>query len=180
MKSRLAVVSLFFFFLSCSTKSQRDYVQLEVPPVLASHSEAVEHLEETTARVNRIMNSMDDFVVSFEELAESVATLDTSMSKKEMRRIVEREMDKMGKAYIKIFANVGFFQLRMIQGEKRQREIEKNLSGEALECFRQNCFKLKFNTDSIKQRGEEIMADVGRIHKLLEENQVAFEKKYGK
>ena len=123
---------------------------------------------------------MDDFVVSFEELAETVATLDTTMSKREMKRTVEKEMDKMGKTYLKIFANVGFFQIRMIQGEKRQREIEESLSGEALECFRQNCYKLKFNSELISQRGEEIKANLDRIHNLLEENKEAFQKKYGK
>ncbi len=180
MKYCLAVVSLFFLFPSCTTKSQRDYVQLEVPPVLESHPEAVEHIEEVASRINRIMNSLDDFVVSLEELMASVVSLDTSMSKNEMTRIVEKEMDKMGKTYLKIFANVGYFQYRMMKDEKRQKEIENNLSGDALECFRQNCYKLRLNKELIDQRGNEIMTSMENMSKLLEEKKIAFEKKYGK
>lgn len=101
--------ALFFFAIACSTRSQREYVKLTIPEELRDHPEVVEKLEEDVEQLNRVFNSIDDYLEDLLSLEDEIREFDTTGSTAVFRAKMSMKMMKIQSSAAKITYNAAWY-----------------------------------------------------------------------
>lgn len=164
----LSILILLLFITNCGNDSQRAYVKIEIPPSLEPHPEAVEQLEASAKGLNKILNSVDDYAISFQNIFEQIVQLDTTMSKAEAKVIMDKSVKKVAYSHMKLMANIAYFAFKQSSRDKEIEQIKNELSGEALVAFNENIHHVSVNEDLLKARGDSLLARLDELNTIFE------------
>jgi hypothetical protein len=95
----------FLVLLSCSTRSNRDYVKLSIPDELKNNAEVVEKLQKDADQLNRVFNSIDDFIEDLLSIKEEVMAYDSTKSNVFFKAKLSLKMTKIQSSAAKIMYN---------------------------------------------------------------------------
>ena len=164
----LSVLILLLFITSCGNDSQREYVQIEIPPILESHHEAVDQLETSAKGLNKILNSVDDYAISFQNIFEEIVQIDSTMNKAEAKVIMDKSLKKVAYSHMKLMANIAYFAFKQSSRDKKIEQIKNELSGEALVAFNEKIRHVSMNKDLLKARGDSLLTRFDELNTIFE------------
>jgi len=178
-KKQLRLMLTFTVFiisvLACSTRSQKDYVNLSIPEELLSNEEVVEKLQGDADRLNNIFNSMDDFMEDIVSIKEEISEYDTADPSALLRARLSLKVAKIQASQLKIAGNVAWFGANIIMNSDTTFPSTLNNSERALY---ENCRKnIKIDDGLLDKRLEEIGKDMSELSALMDEKFPSIEEK---
>lgn len=170
-----AFVISIIIAISCSTRSEKDYVNLTIPEELSANEEVVNKLRGDAERLNSIFNSMDDFMEDIVSLKEEISEYDTANPSALFRVKLSLKMTKIHASQIKIAGNAAWFMANVIMNSDTT--FPSTLSNSERALYEKCRSNIDIDQTLINSRLEEISKDLHELHDLMEQKFPSIEKK---
>jgi hypothetical protein len=168
-------ILFFLFLLSCSTRSNKDYVKLSIPEEFKNNPEVVEKLQKDVDQLNKVFNSIDDFIEDIVSLKEEVMAYDSTKSYTLFKAKITLKMVKIQSSEAKILYNALWYIGKDIVN--KDTTLITKLSTNDRIAYRKCLNHIKIQTDLLNSRLTEMNLELEELNKLIEEKMPELAKK---
>ena len=155
---------LIFLFVGCSTDSDNDYVDIEIPPGL-TNEKAIKSLKKDEKNLNRVFNSMQDGMIAFENMVTALAEIEEDTPRKEIERKIAKQYKKLAWSIMKAMYNGVYFLAREEMEKKSQQELFEILTEQEKIVFTKSLKHIKVKKAELEIQFE---AYGNRLDSLME------------
>lgn len=158
---------VLFLLLSCSTRSNLDYVKLSIPDELKHETAVVDKLQKDVDQLNRVFNSIDDFIEDIISIKEEVMVYDSTKSYTLFKAKLLLKINKIKSSEAKIMYNaLWYFGKDIVNNDTT---LITKLSVENRVIYYKCLDHIKIQTNLLDSRLEEMSKELKELNDLMKE-----------